>query len=133
MFEGCLELDENQKLFRVRNIETDNYSSNKFDTATELVFPYSAVKGYYFEKVYRLNSGDDAGIWEYSKYNNIVMEIDDKYVKQEMFCLRRIIGGFFKSDRKPNIQIAQDALNQLYSVFQKPILKEKKLYVNELN
>ena len=54
MFDGCLELDDEQQLFRVVN--KDSHTAN--GCSSEFVFPYSAVKGYHYEMVYVIRETD---------------------------------------------------------------------------
>ena len=52
--DGCLELDDEQQLFRVVN--KDSHTAN--GCSSEFVFPYSAVKGYHYEMVYVIRETD---------------------------------------------------------------------------
>jgi len=129
LFDGALELDEDKQLFRVMNIKQREYDDFELGKSTQLIFPYSAVKDYFFEMIYHTSYGDDnPSNWTYTDRNLIVIELNDKYVSREVFQLKKIEVGFFKSGKKVNIEAANDALKQLKDIFGKPVLKEMKLF-----
>ena len=129
MFDGCLELDEEEQLFRVVN--KDYHTLN--GRSSEFVFPYSAVKGYHYEMVYviRETENSDGNTSRYTSYSNenaIVIEIDDKFVKEEIFTPDVIkLPGIFSNDGKANIKRAEEIMGSLKEVFGKPINPRKKL------
>ena len=129
MFDGCLELDDEEQLFRIVN--KDSHTANGI--SSEFVFPYSAVKGYHYEMVYAIretinSDGSSSKYISYSNENAIVIEIDDKFVKEEIFTPETIrLPGIFSNDGKANIKRAEEILESLKEVFGKPITPRKKL------
>jgi len=129
LFDGCLELDDEAQLFRVVN----RPSHDQNGISSEFVYPYSAVKGYHYEMVYVIresvdSDGTSSKYTTYSNENAIVIEVDDKFVKEEIFTPETIrLPGIFSNNGKANIKQAEEILESLKDIFGKPITPRKKL------
>ena len=127
--DGCLELDETNSLFRIA--KAGDFDSDKAGVSSGLVHPYSAVKGIAYEMIYEYEHPDDHtnGGWRYKDLNSIVFAIDDNpYLKEETFTLKKIPTGFFANSKKPQIEYAEQTVNELKDIFNKPVLEKRKLH-----
>ena len=131
--DGCLELDEAKSLFRVVRADEDIYNSAKNGMPSGLIHPYSVVKGICYEMVYEYEQGygeDSVSKWEYKDTNTIVLAIEDKYLKEEVFTLNKVPTetGWFANTKKPQIDYAEQTVKELQELFNKPALPARKLH-----
>lgn len=129
--DGCLELDETNKLFRIAEVHEDRFDSTRNGIPSGMVHPYSAVTGMCYEMVYEYDEGygeDSISRWKYTNSNAIVLTIDDKYLTEEVFTITSIPTKFFASSKKPQIEYAEQTLKELQEIFNKPILPVRKLH-----
>ena len=127
--DGALELDEANLLFRVVEVPRNVYNSARVGCPSGLVYPYSAVKGVCYEKIYEYEDGSDDsfGRWRYTDYNSIVLAVDDPYLNAEVFTLDKIPTKFFSSTSKPQIEHAEQTVKELEKLFGKPALPPRKV------
>ena len=131
--DGCLELDEAKSLFRVVRADEDIYNSAKNGMPSGLIHPYSVVKGICYEMVYEYEEGygeDSISKWVYKDTNTIVLAIEDKYLKEEVFTLNKVPTetGWFANTKKPQIDYAEQTVKELQEIFNKPVLPARKLH-----
>ena len=131
--DGCLELDEAKSLFRVVRADEDIYNSAKRGMPSGLIHPYSDVKGICYEMVYEYEEGygeDSISRWKYTDTNTIVLAIEDKYLKEEVFVLDKVptASGLFANTKKPQIEYAEQTVKELQEIFNKPVLPFRKLH-----
>ena len=133
LYDGCLELDEDKSLFRVVTSEDKSFDSERNGGPTGLIHPYSDVQGICYEMVYEYNSHSEDeyafGRYEYKKINTIVLAIEDKYLTEEIFTLKKISTKLLANDKKPQIEYAEKTVNELHEIFDKPILPVRKLHI----
>ena len=133
LYDGCLELDENNSLFRIVTSEDTSFDSTRYGGPTGLIHPYSDVQGICYEMVYEYNSHSEDeyafGRYEYKKINTIVLAIEDKYLTEEIFTLKKISTKLLANDKKPQIEYAEKTVNELHEIFDKPILPVRKLHI----
>lgn len=126
--DGCLELDEANSLFRI--VVANDYDSERAGAISGLVHPYSAVKGIAYEKIYEYDAPSDHsnGGWRYVDNNSIVLAIDNPYLKEETFTLKKIPTNFFANSKKPQIEYAEQTVKELQAIFNKPVLESRRVY-----
>ncbi len=126
--DGCLELDEANHLFRIA--QPGEFDSARAGGGSGLVHPYSAIKGIAYEMIYEYDTPSDSnnGGWRYINLNSIVLPIDNPYLKEETFTLKKIPTDFFANSKKPQIEYAEQTVNELQEIFQKPVLEHRKLH-----
>jgi hypothetical protein len=125
--DGCLELDENNSLFRI--VSASDFDSTRAGVSSGLVHPYDAVKGVAYELIYEYETpyDDTSGGWKYTNQNSIILAIDNPYLKEETFTLNKIPTNFFASSKKPQIEYAEQTVNELQEIFNKPVLASRKV------
>ena len=125
--DGCLELDEVNRLFRIA--QPSEFDSARAGGGSGLVHPYSAVKGIAYEMIYEYDTPSDSnnGGWRYTNRNSIILPIDNPYLKEETFTLKKIPTDFFANSKKPQIEYAEQTVNELQVIFQKPVLGKRKM------
>ena len=128
IYDGCLELDEVNNLFRIAT--ASGFDSARAGAASGLVHPYSAVKGIAYELIFEYYTPDEnnSGGWTYMNHNSIVLAIDDPYLKEETFTLKKISTKLLENSQKPQIEYAKQTVKELQEIFNAPILEKRKLY-----
>ena len=125
--DGCLEIDETNSLFRV--VPVSEFDSGRGGATSGLVHPYSAIKGIAYEMIYEYDypTDNDNGGWRYTNRNSIILAIDNPYLREETFTLKEIPTKFFANSKKPQIEYAEQKVNELHEIFDKPILDRRKM------
>lgn len=128
IYDGCLELDEVNYLFRIA--PASEFDSIRAGAASGLVHPYSAVKGIAYELVfeYEIETENSSGGWTYTKLNSIILAIDNPYLKEETFMLKKIPTKLLESSQKPQIEYAKQTVKELQEIFNAPVMEKRKLY-----
>ena len=83
--------------------------------------------------VYEYEEGygeDSISKWVYKDTNTIVLAIEDKYLKEEVFTLNKVPTetGWFANTKKPQIDYAEQTVKELQEIFNKPVLPARKLH-----
>ncbi len=133
LYDGCLELDEANSLFRVVAVNDGKYGYDSFNSARNgvpsgLIHPYSDVLGICYEKVYRYDDGvtyETIPEWEYTKTQTIVLAISDKYLTEEVFTLKTLPSKGYSDPIVPQIKYAKQAVEELHEIFGKPVLNAR--------
>lgn len=129
--DGCMEFDEKNSLFRIVKSPDESFDSTNKGIPTGLIHPYSAVQGVCYEMIYEwrddYSSDSTGGYYSYTNTNTIVVAIEDKYITEEMFVLKQIPTKFLENSKKPQIDYAENTLNELHEIFDKPILPVRKI------
>ena len=132
LYDGCLELDEANELFRIVAVNEDHYDSTQNGGPSGLIHPYSDVLGVCYEKVYEYdnNSNYEYSLpeWEYTKKHTIVIAISDRYLTEEVFTLKTLPSKGFSDPVIPQINYAKQAVEELHGIFGKPALQARILH-----
>ena len=128
LYDGCLELDEANLLFRVAAVNEANYDSTKNGIPSGLIHPYSDVQGICYEKVFEYDNGianDTFPEWRYSKSHTIVLAVSDRYLTEEVFTLKKLPSKGFSDPVVPQINYAKQTVEELHEIFGKPVLNPR--------
>ncbi len=130
--DGCLELDEANALFRVAAVKENGYDSDRYGAPSGLIHSYSDVLGVCYERVYEYDNNacyeDALPAWEYTKKQTIVIAVSDRYLTEEVFALKLIPSKGILSSAKPQIDYAEQTVNELHGIFGKPVLPVRILH-----
>lgn len=133
MCDGCLELDENNSLFRIVGVWNDDFTSTKNGIPSGLIHPYSEVTGICYEMIYHYSESYDddthtkTGSWVYTDCNSIVFTFDSEYISEESFMLKRIETSLFNLSKKPHKEFAEKTINELHEILGAPILPAREI------
>jgi len=128
LYDGCLELDEEKSLFRIARVCDDDFVSTKNGLPSGLIHPYSEVTGVCYEMIEHYSEYEDSdthtktGSWVYTDCNSIVIMLDNKYMTEETFLLRKIKTSLFNLSKKPHKELAEKTVNEIHEIFDKPIM-----------
>ncbi|MBP5275920.1 MAG: hypothetical protein J6Z07_03900 [Lachnospiraceae bacterium] len=128
LYDGCLELDENNSLFRIAKVWNDDFTSTQNGFPSGLVHPYSEVTGVCYEMIHHYYETEDSethtksGSWVYTDRNSIVIVLDNKYMTEETFLLKKIETSFFNFSKKPHVEYAEKVVKEISEIFGKPVM-----------
>lgn len=125
--DGCLEIDEVNSLFRI--VHSSEYDSAKAGSSSGLIHQYSEIKGIGYEKIYEYTPDSEGGAWIYSRDNSIILAIDNPYLREETFTLKRIPTDFFANSPKIQVEYAEQTVRELQGIFNKPIMESRKVRI----
>ena len=129
LYDGCLELDEKNRLFRIGEAKEGIYDSTDAGLPSGLIHPYDDVVGICYENIYTYVTAigeNDHSSWEYTCNNAIVLAMNNPYINAEVFTLKQAPSGFFNV-RKAQDEQSEQVVNELHEILGKPVLKSRVL------